>query len=146
MRGQYFLWIGLSVIFLLSCSGAGKNKEEFANKELKTYMQSTLAPLDLLNRTIQYLEYYRAYNLSIRDGARGLIVTEWVDDSVAERHRVTIRVNEDIQGSILTAHFERQSSEDGHSWKEEASGRQAESHLIAELETYLKSSAPQPQR
>jgi len=45
----------------------------------------------------------------------------------------------------LTAHFERQSSLDGNTWKEEVSGSRAESNLIAELETYLKSSAPQPQ-
>jgi len=106
-----------------------------------TYLQSQLSPKDLTQKTGNFLELYKGYNLSVRDLQEGLLVSDWVEDSLNQRHRVTVRINQDLKGSMLTVHFEIQQTSDGQHWMEVPSNGLLESQMITELKEQLRHSA-----
>jgi len=125
----------LSFLGLSACST--KAVATFDNEGPKTYLRSQLTIPQLVEETSTFLEYYKGYNLGIKDLQRGLIVTDWVASTFSQRHRVSIRVNRDVDGSLLTAHWELQVLQEGR-WYEEPSLGHFEADLIAELDQHLQ--------
>lgn len=135
---------GVSLVFVLGMVGMGcASKSSLSKKtfrEDQSYLRSELVPAFLLEETEKFLQWQKGYNLRVQDPMRGLIVTDWVEDSPISRHQLTIRVNRDIEGSILTAHVVRQEFA-GQVWREAPTIQGMEEGLIRELNGYLAESS-----
>jgi len=103
-----------------------------------TYLRSTLAPALLFEKTKNFLIYYKGYNLDITDMPRGLIVSEWMSDEVNKRSRLTIRINADVEGSLLTTHFVEEVLSPNQQWLDIPSPGDREAKLVAELQEHLR--------
>lgn len=109
----------------------------------KTFLKTELVAGKVFQKAANFLEYYKGYSIPVKDASRGLLVSGWVNDSPFQRHRITMRVDRDVQGSILSAHMLIQTTRDGQRWTEELSAGWREAQLIQEIEGHLKSSSKQ---
>lgn len=131
----------LILAFVVAATAAACSSHEEIQTRIppRTVLQSNLKPATAEILSEQFLEWQKGYNIRIRDHAQGLLVTEWASDNPFDRHRITLRVSEDIAGSLLTAHIVRELYDQGR-WLEVPSTGQNESMLLAELEQYLEKS------
>ncbi|MDB5036942.1 MAG: hypothetical protein JWQ35_470 [Bacteriovoracaceae bacterium] len=106
----------------------------------KTFFTSSLPPKTLLIVSEQFLEYQKGYSLKVRDHSQGIAVTDWAMDAPDQRHRITLRAEVAIKGSILSTHTETQVMENDN-WVELPSSGLSESKLLAELKDYIEHTA-----
>lgn len=99
-------------------------------------MQSKLPPTTLAILSEQFLEWQKGYNIQIRDHQQGLLVTEWTRENPLDRHRVQLRISEDVAGSVVSAHVVHEVF-DNSQWRDRPSTGIPESQLLNELEAYL---------
>jgi len=104
----------------------------------KTVIHSPLAPVIVVRETQKFLEWQKGYNIKVQDAARGLLVTDWMEDSPVSRHQFTIRVNRDLEGALLTAHAVVEQFE-GAQWRSVIAAPQWENRMVRELQAYLDS-------
>ncbi len=127
--------IVISLSYILGCASRAPNPEAM---DAHTTIKSAMAPALLVDETQKYLEWQKGYNIRVREPALGILVTEWMEDSPLSRHQFSIRVNRDIEGSLLTAHVVVEQF-DGQQWKQVLAAPQWEANMIHGLRTYLES-------
>lgn len=130
----------LSLAFLLSACVSGKAQLRPPPKI--TYLRSTLPPTQLFDQTRNFLIYYKGFNLDVSDSVRGLMVSDWMNDEINQRSRLTIRINSDVGGSLLTTHFVEEVADLTQNWIDLPSSGDKEAALVAELQEYLKHPRP----
>ena len=129
----------LSSGFFLSLSACVTHKDFETEKPAKTYLQSELNPSAVLILSEQFLEWQKGYPLKVKDQERGLLVTEWIQEELDLRQRVTVRVTQDAQGSLLSGHIETEEANGGQ-WIALPSDPRREERLIKELDAFLQKS------
>lgn len=126
---------GLSLLVFTACASKAESP---ALAKVESVYRSALRPNQLHEETAKFLQWDQGYNLMVSDPRRGLIVTDWVQDSPYSRHRLSLRINHDVAGSLLTAHASFQDFQGGR-WQEAALGPPLEKAFIEELTQYLRS-------
>lgn len=135
----------LSAIFVLSSGCVKQQVHQQRHRSNETFSKFSQTAAELFEQTSQFLAYDKGYDLMIQEPARGIIVTDWVSLQPNLRSRLTIRVNRDVEGSILTIHRMIQSLQNNEQWIEEASDGRYESALLQEIRERLVSAQRQPQ-
>jgi len=118
--------------FVFGCS-TKKTGQPIARQ---TVIHSPLPPVKLVEETQKFLEWQKGYNIKVHDSARGLLVTDWMDDSPISRHQFMIRVDRDVEGALLTAHVVMEQFE-GSQWRPVIAAPQWENRMVRELQAYL---------
>jgi uncharacterized lipoprotein len=95
-----------------------------------------LAPLLAFEETQKFLEWQKGYNIQVKDSVRGIMVTDWIEENPLSRHQFTIRVNRDVDGSIVTVHLNLEQFESNR-WRSVIAAPQWENKMISELRNYL---------
>jgi len=127
-----FLVIGFAVGVITGCA----TKQSTKSMASKTVIHSPMAPVTVVEETQKFLEWQKGYNIKVRDIARGLLVTDWMEDSPISRHQFMIRVNRDLEGALLTAHVVVEQFS-GTQWQSVVAAPQWENRMVHELKTYL---------
>lgn len=122
-------------ISLAACAQKQSAPAKLAKTE--SIYRSGLPSQNLFFETKKFLQWSKGYNLSYSDPRRGLMVTDWMNEDSFQRHRLSLRINRDVKGSILTAHTNVQQYRGGR-WVETQIMRGAEDAFIHELATHLK--------
>lgn len=136
----------LSAIFVLSSGCVKQPVQQQKHRSNETFSKFSQTAAEVFEQTSQFLAYDKGYDLIIQEPARGFIVTDWVSPEPNLRSRLTIRVNRDVDGSILSIHRMIQSLQPDQHWSEEASDGRYEAALLQEIQERLKSAQRQPQQ
>lgn len=126
---------------LLLCLSCASKTEDLSGPLAKGegIYRSSLRPADLFEEVSQFLQWERGYSVPIADPSRGLIVTGWMMEDNFVRHRLSLRINQDVQGSLLTAHANVQEFVQGQ-WVEAFKGHAREKDFILSLRRHFQQS------
>ncbi len=121
-------------------AGCVTHQEIAKSQKPKTVLNAKVSSERALVLSEHFLEWQKGYNVTVRDHARGLAVTDWANDGPRDRHRVTLRTTDDISGSLVSTHIEAQTL-DNYDWIDIPSDGGLEAELLNELESYLNKSS-----
>ena len=129
-------------VMLLGLSlGACTMKEEKAQKiSPKTFFKVNLASKAAFEEISKFLDWIKGYEVSVKDPDRGLIVTGWTFDNPLEKYQLTVRIEEDLEGSsIVSVHRQAQFFE-ANQWKESLTNPAYDAEIIREIRKHLRDS------
>jgi len=126
------------IVMGLSACAAKSPTMTRATGPAKTVLASDYAPRKVFEISEKYLEYHLGYSLLIRDLDRGLIVSDWVASNASERQQITLRVAQNDNGSLVSAHVKTEGF-DENGWRDVPTSGDREAVLLDKLDTYLQS-------
>lgn len=136
-RSLSAVFVMLLGLFLASCA----MKEEKSTKASpKTFFKVNLVSTNVFDEISKFLGWVKGYEISVRDPDRGLIVTGWTFDNPLEKYQLTVRIDEDLEGSsIVTVHRQAQFFE-ANQWKEAPTNPAYDAEIIREIRKHLRDS------
>lgn len=119
--------------------GACAMKEEKAQKiSPKTFFKVNLPIKSSIEEVSKFLNWVKGYDISVKDSERGLIVTDWTFDNPLEKYQLTVRVEEDLEGSsIVSVHRQVQFFE-ADQWREAPTNPAYDAEIIREIRKHLR--------
>lgn len=125
----------LILAVLAIASGCATSRAKHAEIPPST-LESQRSPEETYTMAERFLLYYKGYTLRVRDPQRGLLVTDWVNDTLGRRYQITLRVMNDISGSLVSAHRVAQVF-DQTGWIDIPPSEPSEPSFLAEFNEYL---------
>ncbi len=143
-RLKPLLFLTIACLSLWGC--ASKETARTRDPRLPiSVLESEFSPRQVFNAAETYLTYHLGFNLSVRDLERGLIVSDWSREDPLQREQITLRIQPNLRGSVVSAHLRTEAfSQSG--WQDLPTSGSREARFLSEFETYLSAQAKAPKK